>query len=283
MTESNPMDGPRVETFFSAAEAEGVDMTGRTAVVIDVIRATTVIVEALAHGARAIYPTVSTEDAIRLAQSLGREDTILCGERKGLRVDGFHLGNSPREFTREQVEGKRLVMSTTNGTRALWACQSAERVVVLSFLNLKAVARAVSGASSLAVVCAGKEGRFALDDAFCAGLLVRELALVLGESGPGRLRLNDSSRAALSLGGAFSLDDAFLRSTAAGAALVDIGLEADLASCARPNRYTLVPEMVDRVLLLPEQGKVAAPGAGALPPAAPRGSGAEPGSGSGGG
>lgn len=244
-------EGLRVETYFSAVEAESADMTGRTAVVIDVIRATTVIVEALASGARAIYPTVSVEEAIRLAHTLGREDTLLCGERKGLRVDGFHLGNSPREFTREKVEGKRLVMSTTNGTRALWACQAAERVVVLSFLNLKAVARAVSGASVLALVCAGKEGRFALDDAVCAGLLLRELALVLGESGPGRLVLNDQSRSALALAAAFPLDEAFLRSCAAGAALVDIGLEGDLAACARPNRYALVPEMEDRVLHLP--------------------------------
>jgi len=241
----------RVDAFFSAAEAEGVDMTGRTAVVIDVIRATTVIVEALASGARSIYPTVSTEDAIKLAHTLGREDTLLCGERKGLRVDGFHLGNSPREFTREKVEGKRLVMSTTNGTRALWACQGADRVVVLAFLNLRAVAEAVAGASAVTVVCAGKEGRFALDDAFCAGLLIRELTRVLGEAGPGRLALNDQARAALSLVDPFSLDAAFLRSTAAGAALVDIGLEGDLESCARANRYTLVPEMEDRVLRLP--------------------------------
>ncbi len=266
MTDRTPNDGPRVETFFSATEAEGVEMAGRTAVVIDVIRATTVIVEALANGARAIYPTVSTEDAIRLAHTLGREDTVLCGERRGLKVDGFHLGNSPREFTREQVDGKRLVMSTTNGTRALWACQSAERVVVLSFLNLKAVARSVSGASSIALVCAGKEGRFALDDAFCAGLLLRELALVLGEGGPGRMRLNDQSRAALSLAGAFSLDEAFLRSTAAGAALVEIGLDADLATCARPNRYALVPEMEDRVLRIPE-AQVGAPGTAPTSPA----------------
>lgn len=241
----------RVEAYFSAVEAEGVDMSGRTAVVIDVIRATTVIVEALASGARAIYPTVSTEDAIKLAHTLGREDTLLCGERKGLKVDGFHLGNSPREFTPEKVEGKRLVMSTTNGTRALWACQGADRVVVLSFLNLRAVAEAVAGAPVVTLVCAGKEGRFALDDAFCAGLLIRELTRVLGKAGPGRVELNDQARAAMSLVEPFSLDAGFLRSTAAGAALVDVGLEADLESCARFNRYALVPEMEDRVLRLP--------------------------------
>jgi 2-phosphosulfolactate phosphatase len=238
----------RIETYFSAVEAEGVDMAGQVAVVIDVIRATTVIVEALAAGASAICPTVSTEEAIKLANTLGREDTLLCGERKGLKVDGFHLGNSPREFTAERVAGKRLVMSTTNGTRALWATQDAQRTLVLSFLNLRAVAEAVADEPALALVCAGKEGRFSLDDAYCAGLLVRELALLKGTAGPGRLELNDQSRAALSLTEAFTLDEAFLRQTAAGAALVEIGLADDLASCARKNRFTLVPEMRDRII-----------------------------------
>jgi 2-phosphosulfolactate phosphatase len=251
--------------LFSATEAEGADFTGP--VVIDVIRATTVIVEALASGARAIYPVVSTEDAIKLSHTLGREDTLLCGERKGLKVDGFHLGNSPREFTPERVGGKRLVMSTTNGTRALWAAQGAERVLVLSFLNLRAVALEVAVAlgagTSLALVCAGKEGRFSLDDAFCAGLLVREVALVLGESGPGSLDLNDQARAALCLADAFELSEGFLRHTAAGAALVGVGLAEDLAFCARKNRYTHVPRMEDRILRLPgSSSTVASPARG---------------------
>ncbi len=149
-------------------------------------------------------------------------------------------------------------MSTTNGTRALWAAQDARRTLVLAFLNLKAVAREVAEEPALALVCAGKEGRFSLDDAFCAGLLVRELASILGESGPGALVLNDQSRAALSLTEAFTLDEAFLRQTAAGAALVEIGLGEDLVSCTRRNRYALVPEMKERIIRL-------APGAAAVP------------------
>ncbi len=260
---------PRVEAYFSAAEAEAADFSGRVAVVIDVIRATTVIVEALASGARSIYPVVSTEDAIRLAHTLGRDETLICGERKGLKVDGFHLGNSPREFTPERVGGKRLVMTTTNGTRALWAAQGAKKVLVLSFLNLRAVAlevaEALEAGTPVALVCAGKEGGFSLDDAFCAGLLVRELALVLGESGPGSLDLNDQARAALCLADAFELSEGFLRRTAAGAALVDVGLEGDLAFCARKNRYTHVPRMEDRILRLPQATSTApgTPGSGA--------------------
>jgi 2-phosphosulfolactate phosphatase len=239
----------KVKTYFSAAEAEGAEVHADVAVVIDVIRATTVIVEALASGAGAIYPSASTEDAIRLANSLGREDTLLCGERKGLKVEGFDLGNSPREFTPERVKGKRLVMSTTNGTRAFLAAQPADRVVALTFPNLTTVAEAVAGADTLTLICAGKEGRFSLDDALCAGLLLRELAS--GAHGEiADFELNDQARAALSFADAFPTDAPFLRRTAAGAALVEIGLDDDLHICAERDRHALLPEMRDRTIRL---------------------------------
>ena len=117
----------RIDTYFTVPEVDGASLAESTVVVIDVVRSTTTIIEALANGARAIFPTESTEDAVRLAQSLGREDSILCGERKGEKVEGFDLGNSPAEFTREVVEDKKLVMSTTNGTRALAIAQEGDR------------------------------------------------------------------------------------------------------------------------------------------------------------
>lgn len=236
-------------TFFTAAEPEPPDVAGRTAVVIDVIRATSTIVEALANGARAIYPTISTEDAIRLANSLGRDDTLLCGERKGLMVEGFDLGNSPREYVPERIEGKRLVMSTTNGTRAFAAAQGAEEIVAASFLNLDAVARRLTRVEGdLVLVCAGKEDRFSLDDGLCAGVLLR--GLVEREGGAG-IELNDASRAALALARSFELDAELLRQTAAGAALVEVGLGDDLPLCAERDRHDLVPVMDDRMIHLP--------------------------------
>lgn len=237
----------KIDTYFTPAEVDPAVVAGRTALVVDVIRATSTIVEALAGGAKAIYPTVSTEDAIRLATSLGREDTLLCGERRGLKVEGFDLGNSPREFDAERVGGKRLVMSTTNGTRALLAAQGARRVVVLALTNLSEVVRAVAADGDLVVICAGKEDRFSLDDALCAGLLLRDVTHRAGRDG---VILNDQATAALSLGEAFEPDEGFLRRTAAGAALVDIGLEADLSICADLDRHALIPEMRDRTIRL---------------------------------
>jgi 2-phosphosulfolactate phosphatase len=251
-----------IQTCFSAAEAESTDMTGKLAVVIDVIRATTVIVEALAQGARGIFPTVTTEEAIALAQTLGRADTLLCGERKGLRVEGFDFGNSPREFTPEHVDGKQLVMSTTNGTRSLRACQGSPRVLIMAFTNIQAVVDRVralqgeEGASKLVLVCAGKEGRFALDDAVCAGLFLKALtAGVAGEAGGGTiLTLDEASRVAVQLAEAFPLSEAFLRTTAAGSALIEVDLVEDLAWCARRDQVSIVPEMEDRVIRLSSQG-----------------------------
>ncbi len=240
----------KVRTYFSAAEAEGVLVAGATAVVIDVIRATSTIVEALANGARAIYPTVSTEEAIRLANSLGRDDTLLCGERKGLKVEGFDLGNSPREFSGEKVRDKRLVMSTTNGTRAFVAAQGADEVLAASFLNLGSVVRRMAGSTDEAVlICAGKEDRFSLDDALCAGILLREL--LEDHDASDVPVLNDASRAALHLARTFELHEELLRATAAGAALVEVGLGDDLALCAQRDRHDLVPEMNDRMIHLP--------------------------------
>ena len=130
----------RIDTFLTVPEVDPAVVEGRTALVIDVIRATTTIVQAISNGARAVYPTESAEEAIKLASSLGREDVLLCGERGGLRIDGFDLGNSPSEYEPEVVEDKQLVMSTTNGTRAFVASEQAERVLPVSLVNLTAAA-----------------------------------------------------------------------------------------------------------------------------------------------
>ncbi len=235
-----------VDVFFSPGEVDEAPLEGRVAVVIDVIRATTTMVEALANGARAIFPTAATEDAVKLASSLGRTDTLLCGERKGLKVEGFDLGNSPGEYGREVVEGKQLVMSTTNGTRAFVAAQDATRVVAAAFLNLSAVVETVREAEDLVLLCAGKEDRFSLDDALCAGMLVQQL----GEGVSEELALNDAARVVLDLASAHAVDAEFLRSTAAGQALVEVGLGNDLEICASLDRYASVPEMKDRQIRL---------------------------------
>ena len=250
----------RLDVYFTPAELGG-ELPGRV-MVVDVLRATSTMVEALANGARAVFPVTTVDEAARIAQNVGRDSVLLCGERKGLPVEGFDLGNSPTEFTRVRVEGLALAMTTSNGTRALLAV--AERwpgpgddgtgaIFIGSLLNLSAAARALVGSSgpasgeteagvpAAAIVCAGREGRFGLDDARAAGALVRAVQ----ELGPDPA-LNDAAVAARALVGRRRHFAGALEETAAGRHLKEIGRAEDIAFCAEVDRTDVVPRFRDR-------------------------------------
>lgn len=241
----------RIDVLATAAEWGGIDREGRTAVVVDVLRATSTIVTALANGARAILPTSSAEDALRVARSLGRDGVLLCGERQELAIEGFDLGNSPNEFRREVVEGRTLVLCTTNGTRALLSATGARETVIASFLNLGAVVKYLSREGTDPVfVCAGRDGLVSLEDLLCAGDAVMRLASLRGRSA-GRRR-GEAARAPLELGDGALIAQALwgvwapvradtLAETAAGRSLMAKGLEADIEACARVDAFAVVP------------------------------------------
>ena len=238
----------RIDVYFTPGELAGAELPER-AVVIDVLRATTTVVEALANGAKAVFPMDTADDAMRLAQNVGRDSVLLCGERKALPIEGFDLGNSPREFTEERVADKALVMTTTNGTRAFLAVADRRTtpaaeggaILVASFLNLSAVVhRIVEREGAVALVCAGREGRFGLDDAACAGALIR------GVEASGTVpELNDGGRAARSLAADADIEG-MLRASAAGRHLVELELGEDVAFCARVDRTDVVPVLRER-------------------------------------
>ncbi len=158
-------------------------------VVIDVYRASTTIVTAIAAGARQILPVTDVEQAVRLARPFGAGEAVLAGERECRRIEGFALGNSPREYTREAVGGRTVVFTTTNGTEALLAAGDAGLVLVGCFLNLSRVAARLRGDAAhlrgdaahlrgrdrVTILCAGNEGRLSLEDFICAGGLVTRL------------------------------------------------------------------------------------------------------------
>jgi 2-phosphosulfolactate phosphatase len=153
-------------------------LAGRVVVVVDVLRATTVIVRALAAGCNAVFPCSEIQEAQRLHDSMAPETALLAGERDGLPIPGFTLGNSPREFVPEVCVGKSLIMTTSNGTRAILACQEADRVLVASFANLGATSHMLrTEQRPIHVVCAGTEGGLSLEDSILAGALVWELNL----------------------------------------------------------------------------------------------------------
>lgn len=237
----------RLDVFLTPGELSPADILDRTVVVIDILRASTSIVQALAEGAKSIYPVASIEEALRLANTFGRDDVLLCGERKCLPIEGFDLGNSPGEFTRDRVAGKTLVMSTTNGTHVMSLTGGAERVIIGSLLNLKAVVDELARHEADPVlVCAGRDKHFALEDAAFAGLLASRLL----EARPGEWTLNDGARAAIALAREFPPGEALLRDTASGRSVESAGLAADLEFCARVDTLDVVPVLHERTITL---------------------------------
>ena len=204
-----------------------------TGVVIDVIRATSTICQALASGYERVWCAAEVEDARALADEGG---VTLGGERLGVLIDGFDLGNSPREYL--VVRTPVLAMSTTNGTRAIvTAAERCERVLIASLLNLAAVTDAAAAhGDDVAIFCAGVKGAFALDDSYVAGRIVERLGV----------ERSDAAEAALRLAGSFATGEEALRRSRSGRNLINHGpeLEADIADCARENLLDVVPRLV---------------------------------------
>lgn len=238
----------RIEVYFTPNGLVPGEIAGRTVVAVDLLRASTSIAVALASGAKEVLPAASTEEAIRLAQSLEHDQVVLAGERKSVRIEGFALGNSPREFTPEAVGGKTVVLSTTNGTQALLAAQSAKEVLVAAAVNFSAVVQrartALEASGDLVVLCSGHERQFALEDAFAAGRLAKVL---LPEGGLRRVALNDAAIAALEIARHFG--ERWLRALRAsrhGRELVTLGFAEDLKMCGMQDTHPVVPVYADR-------------------------------------
>lgn len=205
-----------------------------TGVVVDVIRATSTICQALAAGYERVLCAAEVEDARALRN--GRDDVTLGGERLGVRIDGFDLGNSPREYLKPR--SAVLAMSTTNGTRAIVAAAArCERVLVASLLNLAAVVEAARAhGDDVAVVCAGVKGSFALDDAYVAGRVADALGW----------ERSDAAEAAVRLARSYASAEEAFRASRSGRNLVNNGpeLEADIPWCARESVLDVVPRLV---------------------------------------
>jgi 2-phosphosulfolactate phosphatase len=200
-----------------------------TGVVVDVLRATSTIAQALASGYQRVLCCVEIEDALAFRAQI--PDSLVGGERKAVQVEGFDVGASPREFLEPRAE--TLILSTTNGTRAiLETAQRCEEVVLGSLLNLDAVAR-VAGRRDAVIVCAGFQGAFALDDAYCAGRIVQ---LVQSER-------TDAAIASELIASAFSNALDALNARTYGPP----GLEEDIAFCARENALAVVPRLAGMV------------------------------------
>ena len=166
----------RVDIVGSATELKEERVKDRNVAVIDVLRATTVITTALMNGAKEIFPTEEVSTAFELYSTYNSGDYLLGGERNAVRIEGFHLANSPFEYTEEQVRNKTIILTTTNGTRALMGSLTANNIGVASFLNATAIANWLGEMNTdVAIVCAGSAESYTLEDALCAGMIAKIL------------------------------------------------------------------------------------------------------------
>ncbi len=228
----------KIGYFASVEQVDRESLAGACVVVIDVLRASSTILAALASGAERIIPIADVATACRLARPGEHKAKLLAGERHGTAVDGFDLGNSPLEFSPQRVQGKTIVFTTTNGTRALTAAVKADRVIVAGLTNVHAVAEAVRGESTLVVICCGTEGSVAAEDLLCGGLLLELLGDLVD-----RVALNDAARMSMLLAERFGGEvESFLRGTDHGRTLASLGFADDIAACAAVATIDIVPE-----------------------------------------
>jgi len=214
----------RVDVAFTPDEP----VNGPVAIVIDVLRATSTIVQALASGYRRVLCCAEVDEALALRDEVG--DAVLAGERLAASIPGFDLGNSPRDFV--EPLGETLILTTTNGTRAVIAAAARCEVVLIgSLLNLEAVVAAARGSGEdVALVCAGVEGKRAIDDIYCAGRIAE---LLDGER-------TVTAEEALAISRSFSNALDALKASS-NPRQSDLG--EDIAWCARESVYTVVPTL----------------------------------------
>ena len=219
-------------------------------VVIDVIRASTTIITALENGAEAVLPVRDVDEARESAADL-KSRAVLGGERQGLPPEGFDLGNSPLEYRQADLEGRVVVLTTTNGTRALDSVRDCGMVLIGAFTNAHAVAEYVKAKDKnfkhLLLLCAGCENTFSLEDTCCAGLIVKHLA----EMHPYDLELSDAAAASAALYNVYHeklLD--MMRSARGGKKLIAKELGEDIAAAAVVAESGVVPKLVNDRLIL---------------------------------
>lgn len=239
---------------------EPEQMAGGTAVVIDVLRASTTIVHALEAGAAAVIPCAEVAEARAVAASLPADGVLLGGERGGLPIDGFDLGNSPREYLPDRVEGKVIVFTTTNGARAILHARRADRVLIGAFVNAMAVFERLVGQERVHLLCSGTRGQIGRDDLLMAGMLVDRIERRAGSLYQPNAQAVDARQTWLQ---SFPLAQAAgaespgpqqlaeqLRESAGGRNLGSIGLEEDILLAAQIDRFRGVP------VFDPERGRI---------------------------
>lgn len=228
----------KVNVLLSPNNVDELYFTSKTTVVIDVLRATSVIVQALNNGAKEIIPVGSIDFAMKISVNAHGGQTLLCGERNTKMIDGFDLGNSPQDYTKGLVHRKSIILFTTNGSKSIVKAKYSEKLLVASFNNLSAIAeRLIDLDSNVEIIASGSNGMFCIEDTICAGALIQTMKSIKED-----IEITDAGWASLVLNDQFGSDIAkMLRESEHGKILIENGFEEDLAFCSERDNMPIIP------------------------------------------
>jgi 2-phosphosulfolactate phosphatase len=238
----------KIDLYLTPVPFGKATVEGKAVVIIDVLRSSTSICAALTSGARGVIPTSGPGEAGEMWTKIGGDMAVLAGERHGVRIENFQLGNSPSEFTRETVDGKFVIMTTTNGTALFSRTYTASPVISGALVNISAVAERVAHEDrNLIIACCGREGHFSIEDTICGGMLVH----LLMERHRKKIDQNDASSLALLL---YRTNEDSIRETIAdgehGRFLSSIGFADDVNTASAVDSTSVLPILQDGRLVV---------------------------------
>ena len=228
----------KLDVLFSPVQTDELFFTGKTTVVIDVLRASSTIITALANGAKEVVPVGTIEFAVKVSGGIFGGQTLLGGERNVKKIEGFALGNSPSEYSEEVVSGKSIVFYSTNGSRAIVKAKYSANLFICAFNNLSALAKHLETLNEdIIILCSANNNFLSLEDSVCAGMLIDKLTSKNNSVG-----LTDSSKSALTLFKSHGKNIfKLLSETDHGEILKSNGFESDLKTCAELDSTDVIP------------------------------------------
>lgn len=243
----------KVNVILSPNNVDDLYFTAKTTVVIDVLRATSVILKAFKEGAKEVIPVGSIDFAMKISVNSHGGHTLLCGERNTQIIEGFDLGNSPAEYTEDKINGKSIILFTTNGSKAIVKAKYSKRVYIASFNNLSAMASHLANLNTdIEIITSGSNGIFCLEDTICAGALVKKMLEINND-----IQLTDATNASLVLNEKFGGDiNMMMKNCEHGLLLKENGLESDIEFCSTIDNISLIPYFIGgEIKLLVDESK----------------------------
>ena len=238
------------EVFITGQSVPAEKVEGHTVVVIDVLRACSTIVTAMYNGARDVVSVPDLDQAGKIASNLDQASYLLGGERGGFRIEQYHCGNSPLEYTRDRVQGRTIILSTTNGTVAMHKGQDAKNLLIGCFLNIDRIVEAIRELENdLTIICAGQKHRVSLEDTLCAGYILDRLW-----DGQRTEGVSDTALIAFSLYYRNRMHlEATLRQGSHARWLASKGFEDDVDYCFQFNSLPVLPYYRETRIVLDEK------------------------------